>query len=95
MSHKITARVDGDFLEYLFQEFGVWEKIHKTALTTIKLPAQPSVTYQHGVSRILLHFTANHKHVASTHRIMEEKTGHVFHWDAKGLQIGDVWLERY
>lgn len=94
MSRRITAQVSAQVLQQLFKEYGIWRKIRGKTLTTVQLHPVPSVTFRNGTSRILLHFDANGKHVASTHRIMNEKTGAILHWDEKGMQLDDLWLER-
>lgn len=94
MSRRITAQVSAQVLQQMFKEYGIWSKIREKSLTTVQLHPVPSVTFRGGTSRILLHFDANGKHVASTHRIMNKNTGLVFHWDEKGMQLDDVWLER-
>jgi hypothetical protein len=94
LSRKVTVQVSDGVLKQLFKELCVWEKIHKGILTTIPLAPRQSTTYPDGISRILLHFDEKRNHIASTHRIMNETTGVILHWDEKGMKLNDVWLER-
>ncbi len=95
MSHKKVAEVDARTLHQMFVDLDIWRRIEEGSLTTSPLHPSPTTSYKSGTSRILLHFDKSGKHVASTHRIMNEKTGQVFHWDEKGIQAGDTWFERF
>jgi len=94
LPHKITAQIDKTILEQLFKELGIWKRICDGTFSTSYLSPSPSGTYPLGTCRILLHFDKDHKHLATTHRIMNEKTAEIYHWDAKGFLLDDVWLWR-
>lgn len=94
MSRKITAGISISILNQLFNDLGIWTKICDGTLTTFPLSPVPSSSYPGCTSRILLHFDGTGKHIATTHRIMDEKTLKIYHWDAKGLQLNEVWLWR-
>ena len=89
------VEADADTLRRMFVQLDIWGRIQDGSQTTVLLSPSPSTAFKDGTSRILLHFDKGGKHVASTHRIMNEKTGQVLHWDEKGIQVGDVWLERF
>jgi len=78
----------------MFKDSNIWNTISNGSLSTKRLSGVPSVTYRNCTSRILLHFDSEGNLVASTHRIMNENTGRILHWDAKGIQAGDTRYER-
>ena len=92
MRHKVRAEEQSSVIDKYFTDLGLWDKIRDGTLKTNYLNGSPSKTYPSGTSRILLHYDANGNHIATTHRILDEKTGQIFHWDAKGLLKEGVWL---
>jgi hypothetical protein len=92
LRHKLRAEKDSLVIQKYFVDLGIWDNINDGTLSTFPLEGSPSKTYPGGTSRILLHYDANNNHLATTHRITDEKTGHIFHWDAKGLLKDGVWL---
>ncbi len=94
MTRRKVVQTDPETLANMFKASNIWIRINDGSLITKKLAGVPSVTYKDCTSRILLHFDSDGNLVASTHRIMNEGTGRIFHWDAKGIQSGDTWYER-
>ncbi len=92
LHHKFRTEEKSSIIEKHFVNLGIWDKIKDGTLRTQYLDGSPSRTYLGGTSRILLHYDSNGNHLATTHRIVDEKTGRIFHWDAKGLLKDGVWL---
>ena len=93
MSFFPTVEVPRDFLEYMFKEFDIWENINNKHLKSKIVKEAPAKDYPNSTSEIIKHFKPGGKHVATTHRIRDNK-GSVLHWDAKDLRINDIKLWR-
>jgi len=88
-----TAEVPKEVLDYLFDEFDIWAKIHDGRLISEPIDGLPSSTWPNATAMIIKHFLPDGKHIATTHCVKDD-SGHVFHWDTKDLRLHDVRLWR-
>lgn len=94
MPRIATAEVSIELLNYLFDEFAIWAKIHDGRLSSETRKHTPAHDWPNAISMIIKHFTANGKHIATTHCVKDINSGDVLHWDAKDLKIQEVRLWR-
>ncbi len=95
--------VERGFLEYLFNNYNMWEKIKKGILKTVVGNMIPAHNYENATSMILKHLLPSGRQVATTHCIIPDKYtifyclktkdfSNVLHWDATNVYMGEVVL---
>lgn len=89
MQRILTIEVSSPIIKSIFRKCNIWKKIRNGQLTSRVINSRPSVAYPNSTSQIIKHFTANDKHVATTHRIIKA-TGQTVHWDAKDFRIKGI-----
>lgn len=89
-----TAEVSIKILNYLFDEFDIWDKVLDGRLSSEILERTPSKAWPKATAMIIKHHMSNGKHIATTHCIKDDKNGNVLHWDVKDFKLHDVRLWR-
>ncbi len=88
MPKRINIEVSSELLNFLFHEWGIWEKIDDGRLTSDTHPKKdvPSWGYSDCVSRIVYHNWPEGNHVATSHCVVSKNdSAEVFHRDAKNI----------
>jgi len=89
MPRAATVEVSRSVLKSMFRKFNIWSRIRAGELRSNIVNSRPSTAWPDGTSHIIKHFTADGKHIATTHRI-EDCAGKVVHWDAKDFRLKDI-----
>ena len=89
-----TVEISLELLDFIFNEFGIWQKIKDGCLSSERRKPKPSYIWPNATAFIIKHNLPNGKHIATTHCVKENESGKVLHWDAKDLWLRDVCLWR-
>ena len=91
-----TAEVSKEELECLFNELHIWNKICNGQLSWEPKTGTdtPSYSWPTATSWIIKHCSADGKHIATTHCVIDDTSGLLLHWDAKDLRVRNVCLWR-
>ena len=91
-----TRKVTHECMDALFERLRIWDMIHDGRLTSEVVSAKsvPARTYPNATSQIVKHIAPDGKHIATTHRIVSDDGGEVYHWDAKDIVINGIRLVR-
>ena len=94
MARIPTRKVSQEHLDALFEDMGIWRRIQEGGLTTepIEKTVAPSRSYPNATSQIVKHLDSSGKHLVTTHRIIDNATGHIHHWHGKDILVEDVRL---
>jgi len=74
----------------MFDKSNVWGRIRAGDLSSDIIKSKPSSTWPNATSQIIKHFTVDGKHVATTHRVVQDSDGRVLHWDAKDFRLKGI-----